>query len=452
MLGGGSAGLTAANFAGRLGLRVGIVEEERLGGDCTWYGCVPSKTLIELANTHVQAHRPGLADLGPIQARVQEVARVVGQQESSAQLSRLGVEVLTGRGEMQGPHTVCVGQVAHSARRIILATGACPAEPPIEGLADTPHWTYRDIFNVTQTPDRLIVLGAGPVGLELGQAFARLGARVTIIDHADRVLTVADPAASETLARALVDDGVTLLLKHAVTRIRSHGAEITVSLGDRTVTGDGLLVATGRHPRLRQLGLERAGITIRAGRLKLDRNLRTSQRHVYAAGDVTGASQFTHLAGWQGFVAARNALLPGALPGTGSALPWVVFTDPEVAHIGLSEIACRARNADTRVHTLPLDRVDRAQTLGSTRGFIKLICRANGRLIGATLVGRGVSEMINELAVALRLGSSVADLAGTMHAYPTLSFGLQQLSADVTLKALTQGWRGATVRFMARHR
>lgn len=452
IIGAGSAGLTAASFAARLGVRVGLVEAERIGGDCTWYGCVPSKTLIECASTHARGKvRPRLADLAPIHAHVQEVARAVGEHESPEQLARLGVEVLLGRAEMEGPNSVRVGQSVRSARRVILATGARPTEPPIPGLAETPHWTYRDVFEVKRPPERLIVLGAGPIGVELGQAFARLGSQVTIIDSSDRVLSVADPSASEVLAQALRDDGVTLILNESAARVWSSGAEIAVRVGEQTITGDGLLVATGRRPNLDGLGLEHAGITVRDDRLVIDRNLRTSAPHVYAAGDVTAAPQFTHVAGWQGFVAARNALLPGAMPGLGPAVPWVIFTDPEVAQIGPTEAACRVRYPDTRVYAWPLERVDRAHTRGDARGFIKLICRANRRLVGATLVGSGVGEMINELAVAIQRKSSLDDLAGTIHAYPTLSFGLQQLSAEVTLVALTEGWKGAILRMLARH-
>lgn len=461
VVGAGAAGLAAASFAARLGVKVAVVEADRVGGDCTWSGCIPSKTLIELAHRRHSARtmapsvdEPGaeICDLRPIREHIRETIQRVYQLESPGVLASRGIQVITGRAEFSSPRTLIVGDRVIKARRFILATGAEPLEPPIEGLAQTPHWTYRNIFDLEWLPSRLLVFGGGPIGLELGQAFARLGARVTIVEQQDRLLELADPEASAVVERALIDEGVRVLRGSAVERVCSGPNGVCASAGGQTLIADEMLAAFGRRPALMHLGLERAGVAVQDGRLVLSPQLQTSQRHIYAAGDVTGSYQFTHVAGWQGFVAARNALLPGRMPGLGPAVPWVVFTDPEVAQVGLAEAEARRRFSDAVVHRWPMERVDRAQTTGQTRGFLKLVCRSNGRIVGATMVGPHAGEVINELALAIGRKLHLGDIAGTIHAYPTSSFALQQLSAEVTLVEITSGWKGRILRMLARVR
>ena len=454
VIGAGSAGLSAASFAARLRARVGLIEADRVGGDCTWHGCIPSKTLIELARRSRDAAidgSPRLAlDAAAIRTHVRGTIDRVYQYERPDVLESQGIHLFTGAAEFVNGTTVQVGEQKLTGRRYVVATGAEPLTPHVEGLAETRHWTYRTIFDLEQLPSRLIVLGGGPIGLELGQAFARLGTRVTIVEQHRRILSMADPAASAVLEQALREEGLDIRSGSPVERVWEGGGQVHVRAGGETVCGDAILSAFGRRPDLRPLRLDRAGIALEDDRLVLNRYLQTSQRGIYAAGDVAGSYQFTHVAAWQGFVAARNALLPGRMPGLGPAVPWVVFTDPEIAQVGLAEHEARQRHSKVAVHTWPMDRVDRAQTVGQTRGFLKVICRADDSVVGATLVGFGAGELINELSLAVQRKLSLADIAATIHAYPTAGFGLQQLSAEVTLRRLTSGWKGQLVRWLAR--
>jgi pyruvate/2-oxoglutarate dehydrogenase complex dihydrolipoamide dehydrogenase (E3) component len=322
--------------------------------------------------------------------------------------------------------------------------------PPIQGLADTPYLTYETVFDLGALPDRLLVLGAGPVGLELGQAFQRLGAQVTVFDQADRILTVADPEASAVVSERLTGEGLVLRLGASVERVVAHGNSVTVTAGGVDHVGDALLVAVGRRASVDGLGLEQAGVATSERGIVVDKRLRSSQRHIYAAGDVTGAAQFTHYAGWQGAIATRNALLPGAMAGIPARVPWAVFTVPEVAQVGLSEDEVRGQGRGVRVQRWPLTRIDRAHTVGDLAGFIKLVARRDGRLLGATIVAAQASELVNEVTLALDRRLTVDHLARTMHVYPTYGVGVQQAAGEATLDRLTRGWRGRLLRALAR--
>jgi pyruvate/2-oxoglutarate dehydrogenase complex dihydrolipoamide dehydrogenase (E3) component len=296
----------------------------------------------------------------------------------------------------------------------------------------------------------MIVVGAGATGVEIAQALARLGCKITLIDQRTSVLTEADPDAAAIIHRSLQSDGIDVQLSVVVNGVATSGAQVVVATDASRLNADALLLATGRRPRIAGLDLERAHIDIHDGSIRVDKHLRTTNPRVYAAGDVTGGFQFTHYAGWQGYVAARNALLPGTQEGLRPNIPWAVFTDPEIAQAGLSEAEARAQFTDVKVHRFELDRVDRAQTEDEREGFLKLVTRAGGKVIGATVVSMGAGETINELALAIDRGLTLSDLASTIHAYPTFGFAIQQLAAEAVFEAAATGIRGQAVRALRR--
>lgn len=459
VIGAGSTGLSAASTAAQLGARVALVERDRVGGDCTWTGCVPSKALLAAAKVARQMRRAdafGLppadlpVDLALVMAQVRGAIQRVYQFETPAALAEEGIAVFSGAARFLDPRRLAVDERTLTARRFLICTGARPFIPPIPGLAEIPHLTYETIFDLQELPRRLLVLGGGPIGVELAQAFQRLGSTVTLFEQADRILPVVDSDASAALAEQLTAEGMRLLTGGVVERIAARDGAIAATVAGQVHVGDVLLVAVGRRPYVAELDLARAGVAYSAKGISVDHRLRTSQHHIYAAGDVTGSFQFTHYAGWQGFVAARNALLPGATHGTRPTVPWVVFTDPEVAQVGLAEHEARAQDQHVRVHRWPIERIDRAQTAGESRGFLKLIARSNGTLIGATVVAGMAGELINELALAIERRLTLGDLAATIHPYPTYGFAIQQASAKATIARLTGGWRGRLLAALTR--
>ena len=460
VIGGGSAGLTAARFAARLGRRVAIVEANRVGGDCTWTGCVPSKTLIRSARAAHEvrtADRFGIGTAEPcvdwpaIQERINSVIQEIYTAETPEALQSEGIDIFLGTAQFMDPHTLQVHESTLRGKSFLIATGARPSIPPIPGLEGVNYLTYETVWDVKSLPDRLLIVGGGPIGCELAQAFARLGVQVSLFEATQRILGQDEPEVSDLIADTLVSEGVELVLGKGVDSVFSTGAQITVSSGNREWSGDRLLVAAGRAPNVEGIGLENAGVTYSSRGIGVDRYLRTSQRHIYAAGDCTGGYQFTHYAGWQGFMAARNALLPGSARAAMDTVPWGVFTDPEVAHAGMTEAAAKARHGDkVRVVTWPLRGTDRAVIDGSDVGFIKAITLAKGHLLGAAIVAPRAGEMVHEWAVAIERGMKLGDLAATIHSYPTYSMSAMQMAADDGISRLLSGFTGKVVRALSR--
>lgn len=460
VVGAGSAGLTSAEYARQLGANVALIEAERMGGDCTWTGCVPSKTLLAVARAAHEATRMsrfGLADADSrvdfrkVMDHVHEVVEDVFATESPSVLEARGIDVHSGRARFAGPRSLMVnGQEIHG-RRIVVCTGAGPVVPPIPGLENVPFLTYETVWGMKELPERLIVMGAGPVGCELAQAFARLGSQVTLIDAAERVLPRDEPEASSALLEVFHNEGIQVVLSTSVEQCRQEKGVIMVQGRGTTFSGDALLVAVGRRARLEGLDLDKAGVASTARGIQTDRNLRTSNPRVYAAGDCTGGLQFTHYAAWQGALAVRNALLPGSTRGTSELVPWTTFTQPEVAHAGLQEAEARARHGNAvRVRTWPIDRADRAHTDGADTGFLKLVYRGSEKPLGVTIVAPQAGEMINEWVVALRHGLQVGAVAEAIHVYPTYGTLSMQAAADVRMERATTGRMGRLVRWVAR--
>ena len=461
IIGAGSAGLTAARFGTRLGARVALIEASRVGGDCTWTGCVPSKALLhaaKVAHTVRNASRYGITakdqhvDFGAVMGRVKGAVNEVYAQESPETLRAEGVDVLEGRAEFQDARTLAVGNQEVSARRFLLCTGAAPLVPPIPGLEGTPYLTYETFWDLGALLDRLVVMGGGPIGCELAQACQRLGSHVTLVEAADRVLPNDEPEASQVVAQALRRDGICLRLSSPVESVGrgGHGHCVQIDAGGGSIKGDAVLVAVGRRARVDGLGLDRAGIEHSARGIAVDDYLRTSVKHIYAAGDCAGGYQFTHYAGFQGAMAVRNMLLPGRSRARPLHPPWATFTDPEVAHAGYTEEQARQRFGDkVRVSLLPMAHVDRAVTEDATAGFIKVVQRSNGKTLGATAVGQRAAETLQAWTLAGDNGLKMADVARTMQAYPSLATGNQQVAWDAYLDGLTTGLTGKLVRWLA---
>lgn len=460
IIGGGSAGLTAADFAARLGRRVALVERHRVGGDCTWTGCIPSKTLLKTASVARDMRRAGRFGLSPasppvdleaVMAHVRSVIARVYQPESPGALRSRGIDVHIGAASFTGPHSVAVDGKELTARRFLIATGARPAIPPIPGLDSVHYLTYETVWDLQTLPERLAVIGAGPIGCELAQAFARLGASVTVIEAEPRILPQVDPQAAQLVRESLSADGVDFLLGNPVDSVSNTGGEVRLQTESSFISVDALLVATGRRPNLAGLQLENAGVSSAPSGIPVDRRLRTNRRHIYAAGDCTGGPQFTHYAGFQGFVAARNALLPGSSRGLSPAVPWAAFTDPEIAHAGLTESEAETRHrGKAAVTRWPLAKVDRAVTDGEPEGFIKVVHRPNGKILGVTIVGRNAAEAIHEWIVAIDHGIKLASLAASIHVYPTYSLGNQQAALSETLDRFLSGTTGKILRKVPR--
>ena len=462
IIGAGSAGLTAARFAARLGKRVALIEANRVGGDCTWTGCVPSKALLhaaKVAHTVRNANRYGISardqqvDFGAAMGWVKGAVKDVYALETPEMLRTEGIDVLEGRAEFRDARTLAVGQQEVSSKRFLICTGAVPFVPPIPGLGDAPYLTYETFWDLRALPDRLVIIGGGPIGCELAQACQRLGSRVTLVEAMDRLLPNDEPEASHLVAQSLRRDGICLRLSSPVESVGRSGDGhcVLVSAGGDTIKGDALLVAVGRRARVDGLGLERAGVEHSPRGIAVDDYLRTSAKHIYAAGDCAGGYQFTHYAGFQGAMAVRNMLLPGRSRGRPQYPPWATFTDPEVAHTGYTEEQARQQFGDkVRVSMLPLAHVDRAVTEDAAEGFIKVVWRSKGETIGATVVGPRAAETLQAWTLAADNGLKMADVSRTMQAYPSLATGNQQVAWEAQLDALTSGFTGRVVRWLAR--
>jgi pyruvate/2-oxoglutarate dehydrogenase complex dihydrolipoamide dehydrogenase (E3) component len=434
VLGGGAAGLTAAREGARRGAVTALVQDGPVGGDCTFTGCVPSKTLLAAA-----ARGESFSDA---MDRVRRAVARVAATEDDIALKRDGVTVVHGRARLTAPGEIDVDGTPLRCSRVVVATGAGPVVPPIEGLRQADPLTNETVFSLAALPGRLAVLGGGAIGCELAQAFARLGAAVTVVEAEDRLLAREEPEASQVIAEALAADGVRIDTGDTLERVEALGggpARLHLTSGtDFDV--DRVLVAVGRRPAADGLGLEEVGVAIdEQGHVRTDATLATTAKGVWAAGDVTGRLPFTHAAAQMARIAVRNAL---ARPGRRrqrfdpAPVPRVTFTSPEVGRVGMTEAEAAGRGG--RVAYLPLDAVDRAIATGETRGFVKLVAgprrllgnAGGGRVLGATVVAPTGGELVHEPALAIRTGMFTGRLAQTTHAYPTWSTAIQQAAAQ----------------------
>lgn len=457
IIGAGSGGLTAAGFAAQLGAKVALIEKNRIGGDCTWTGCIPSKALLKAAKVAHEVRtasrfgitaNPPAVEMTSVRAYVRQAIEQVYQFESSEELRKQGIEVIQGAGRFVDARTIVVGDQLVRTKKFLLTTGARPQIPAIAGLNEVPYLTYQQIFENDRLPRSMIVVGGGPIGMEMTQAYQRLGTEVSIV--ADTLLPKDEPEVRELMQQVFEREGVRFVRGRAKSA-RREGDGIIVATDSGEARGDLLLIASGRRPVVAGLDLEKAGVNYSEKGIPVDDQLRTNVKHIYAAGDVAGGYQFTHFAGWQAFQAARNALLPGSGSGLTDVVPWVTFTNPEVAHVGLTEEQARTKFAENvRVCRWEMSRTDRAICEDDRDGFVKVIAKKNGTLLGATIVNGRAGETITEFIVAIKQNMKISDLAGAMHAYPTYSTAVQQLAAELAIEGSLYGASGKIIRGLSK--
>lgn len=468
VVGGGAAGLVAAKTAAGLGASVVLVERDRPGGDCLWTGCVPSKALLAAArraHDMRDAGRLGLRPVTPtvdfpaVMAAVHEAVAALEPPDSPAALKAAGVEVVSGTARFTGPDQLTVDGERLAFRRAVIATGAQPVVPDIPGLTPEVVLTSDTVWDLEALPDPLLVLGGGAVGCELAQAFARLGARVVLVEAAERLLPVESPAASAVLAAALAADGVDVRTGTTLERVAAGGAGVVATLRvDRQSSEVGVqrvLVAVGRRPDVGDLEPGAAGVHVgERGEARVDERLRTANPRVFAAGDVTGGLALTHVAGVQGSIAATNALLGPWRRWDPRAVPWVTYTDPEVARVGLTEDQARAAHgAGVRTRRVEHAHLDRAVIEGATAGFSDVVLDRRGRVVGACVVAPRAGEMLAELTALVARRGRLRDLAGVVHPYPGWSDGPWRAALDeVTATTRRPLVRGALAAVLAARR
>ncbi len=458
IVGGGSGGLIAARLAAALGANVLLVDKERLGGDCLNYGCVPSKSLIHVARVVQQAKEAakfGLmpanlgVDMTQVSNYVQGVIRRVAEAEG---VYTEGVTVKFGKLAFKSANELELNGEPFTSRNTIIATGSRPAVPHVVGLAETGYLTNEGIFDLTRVPASIVITGGGPVGVELGQAFARLGAKVTIIQGPDRILPREDPEMAQTVAGILESEGIQIVTNARFIKAARVGDKkvVTAKQDDRLLNfaADEIVLAVGRQPNVEDLNLEAAGIEYWEKGIKVNDYLQTTASNVLAIGDVTGGYLFTHVAAYQAGVAVRNALVPVARKKADyRVVPWCTFTDPEVARVGLTPEEAGKRYRRVRIVKIPWAEIDRAQTEGETLGFIKLVLAGKkAEIVGAHMVGARAGELLGELSLAMQHNLRLNDLLNTIHAYPTMNTGIQQ----AVLKAYLESPAIATNRKLVR--
>ncbi len=437
IIGGGAAGLTTASGAAQLGAKVMLIEQEgRLGGDCLHYGCVPSKTLIKSAHVYHQMQHassfglPEVAvppvDFRQVADRIRSVVDTIQKHDSEERFCTLGAKVMFGQPRFVDEHAVQVNGTSISASKWVIATGSSPAVPPIPGLADTPHLTNKEIFYLDTLPPTLIILGAGPIGIEMAQAFNRLGSRVTVINRSPRILGREDKDMADVIMRIMANEGVQFVLETSIEQVERVSSQVRVTVTDNTgkqrqMAADTLLVAMGRSPNTGGLGLESIDLPVERTGIPVDNRLRTRHKHIYAAGDVTGGYQFTHAAGYEGGIVIANAVFRLPRKVNYTWLPWVTYTDPELASIGMNETMAQKAGIDYAVFTEAFKNNDRSLAEGETEGSIKLLVDEKEKPIGVQILGPGAGNLISEWVAAFNGNVKLSTLAGAIHPYPTIA-------------------------------
>ena len=458
VIGAGSGGLSVAAAASQMGASTVLIEAGKMGGDCLNYGCVPSKSLLAAGHA-AQAMRDGAGfgvngatpgiDFARVHDHVHEVIAAIAPNDSVERFEGLGVRVIQAHGRFTAPDRVVAGDVVIAARRFVVATGSRAAVPPIPGLDATPYMTNQTVFDQTTAPEHLIIIGGGPVGVELAQAHRRLGSSVTLLEMAS-LLGNDDPELVDVVRRRLRAEGIQIHEGVSLTGVEHRGNRIVVAAGGRSFEGSHLLIAAGRTPNLDDLGLDAAHIDHSATGIGVDARMRTSNRRVYAIGDVIGPPMLTHAANLQAGIVIRNALfrLPARLDT--SAMPWVTFSDPELAQVGLTEAAARAAGRDFRVLRWPFAENDRAQAERATRGLVKAIVGRRGAILGAGIVGARAGELIQPWALAIGNRLKIGALAGMTVPYPTLGEVNKRAAGSFFIPKLTGPGVKKLVKFLSR--
>ena len=428
VIGAGSGGLTVAAAAAQFGQRVVLFEKGEMGGDCLNYGCVPSKALLSAAK-HAHALRSGAdygiapqepqVDFAKVMTHVKRAIAAIAPNDSQERFEKLGVKVVRAPAQFRDATTITADGQDYCARRMVIATGSRASLPPVPGLGDVPYLTNESLFENDVLPEHLLIIGGGPIGMEMAQAHRRLGSKVTVFEAFDP-LAKDDPELTATVLEKLQQEGIVILARAAITAVSKVAGAIKIETRDHgTILGSHLLVAAGRQPNIEGLNLEAAGIAHTKRGVTVDQGLKSSNRRVYAVGDVAGGLQFTHVAGYHAGLVIRNALF--GLPVKANAIiPWVTYTDPELAHVGLTEVQAKKDHGSTiKVLRWPFHENDRAQAEGRTEGLVKVVTTAQGKILGASIVGPQAGELIQPWVLALTRGLKISAMVGQVLPYPT---------------------------------
>ncbi len=431
IIGGGAGGLVVASVASQLGLQVTLIEKQaKLGGDCLHTGCVPSKTLIHAAKVASLMCRAGefglesvhpAVDMARVNAHVQSVIDQIQPHDDPERFRAYGCEVLFGHAEFVDAHTVRIDDRQIQARRFLVATGSRPFVPPIEGLEQAGYLTNEDLFTLDQLPQRLVVLGGGAIGLEMAQAFARLGSKVSVVERLPHLLPQEDPEIADALRQRLLAEGVAVHTSTSAEHVTREGDTWRVECDSGVcLEADQVLVAVGRRPVVEQLGLEAAGVEVNQQGIRVDRRMRTSQKHIYACGDVCGPYPFTHMAEYQAGIVISNLVFRFPKKVDYRVVPRVTYTDPELARVGMTEQQLRAQGIEPTVLRFPFSDIDRALAEVEPWGLTKFVVH-RGKILGATILGPHAGELIHEIVLAMKTGAGIGAISATIHAYPTLA-------------------------------
>jgi pyruvate/2-oxoglutarate dehydrogenase complex dihydrolipoamide dehydrogenase (E3) component len=431
IIGGGSGGLVVASAAAQLNAKVALVEKDRLGGDCLWFGCIPSKSFLHasrVAHEVKNSSRFGIYSTPPdiqfseAMGHVQQAISNIQPNDSPERFESLGVEVIFGEGEFKDENTFTVNGQDLQTRAFVVSTGSRPKVPPIEGIEEAGFLTNEQVFSLKERPESLAVIGAGPIGCELGQAFHRLGSEVTMISSRDHILPKEDPEAALVVEEQLEADGINLIRGKRADKVEVIDGKKHLWVGEEKVVVDEILVSSGRVPNVGSLNLEAAGVNYNHQGVAVNQKLQTSNKRIYACGDVIGGYQFTHVAGYEAGIIVQNALFFPSAKADYRVIPWATFTEPELARVGLTEEQARKRYGE-KIEVLKQDfaDVDRAQAEGATAGFAKIITTPKGQILGAHIVGPSAGELIHEIILAMKNKLPVSALTGMIHIYPTLS-------------------------------
>jgi pyruvate/2-oxoglutarate dehydrogenase complex dihydrolipoamide dehydrogenase (E3) component len=446
VIGGGAAGLTASETANMLGLKVALIEAKHIGGDCTWTGCVPSKALLACANVAHQArhaqrwgvHVSGVqVNFSEVMQHVHSTIQSIYHEEAPETLRAKGIDVFIARAQFASPHSITLssGETLH-AKRFIIAIGASSFIPP--QFTNVPYLTHETLFDLTQQPEHLLIVGGGAVSVEMAQAFVRLGTKVTLITQEKHLLPFAEEESTHFLTQVLQREGVTVLTQTNVTHAQGN---ITLHLNTGEILqGSHLLIATGKRPNVMNLAPQNAQLETKDGAFVLTDTLRTSQKHIYAVGDVTGAPYFTHSAGSEAIAGILNQVLPFKSKKPLTA-PYCIYTEPELAHVGMTEVQARQAYSEVHITCVPFTAIDRAMTEGKSEGFIKVIHGRYGKVYGVSMVGHSAGEMMNEWGALLAKGGRLHTIVFTPHIYPTMGYSntipsvnfLRSLAKNTTL-------------------
>ena len=435
VIGGGTAGLVSAAGAAALGARVALIERDKLGGDCLYRGCVPTKALVKSARVAHLVDRSeefGIKTAGyeldfpAVMDRMERVIEAAGEHDSPERFRKLGVDVIQEQAGFEAPDLIAVDGRRLKTRGAIIATGSHPTAPPVEGLEEAGYLTNVEALQLRRLPRSMIVVGSGPIGSEFAQIFARFGSEVTMVSSSPLPLSKEDPEIAEVLKHVLLAGGVTFHGGYKAESVHVEGDEkVLVARSERgekiEARGEEILVAAGRAPTVAGLGLENAGVELGEKGLTVDENLKTTAPGVFAAGDITGKYLFTHVAEYQGRAAVRNALFPIKTKVDHRVVPWTTFTDPEVARVGLTEEQARERHDGVKVYRQHFEGVDRALTDGEPDGLVKIVTGKRGRILGGHIIGPDAGNLIHEIVLAMQRDIPIGTLSQTIHVYPTLA-------------------------------